>query len=116
MFLNCFKDEHLNRYNCSAELKRPLLVVAGSAPPLTDSLSVSSPVWTQYIASASLMLPKGKLKVLPSLLAALPSLFFFLFQFNKEAELRPLAPPRMCCRVFSLSLLWDSMAALRSTC
>lgn len=102
----------------SVVLKRPLLVVVGSAPPLTDSLSVSSPVWTQYMASASLMLPKGKLKVLPGLLVAvlLLSLFFFLFQFNKEAELRPFAPTRMCWRVFSLSLLWDSMVALRSTC
>lgn len=103
----------------SVVLKRPLLVVVGSAPPLTDSLSVSSTVWTQYMASASLILPKGKLKVLPGLLVAvllLLSLFFFLFQFNKEAELRPFAPTRMCWRVFSLSLLWDSMVALRSTC
>lgn len=93
--------------------QRPLLVAVGSA-----SLSVSSPVWTQYIASASLKLPKGKLKVLPSLFPGppLPSLFFFLFQFSKEAELRPLAPTRTCCRAFSLSLLWDSIPALRSTC
>ena len=81
------------------------------------SLSGSCAALSQYMASASLMLPNDKLKVLPSLLVTpLPSLFFFLFQFNKEAELWPLPPPSRCCRVFSLSLQWDSMMALLSTC
>lgn len=81
-----------------------------------DFLSVSSAMLPQYMASVSRMLPNDKLNVLPSLLGTpLPSLLFFLFQFNKDAELRPLAPPSRRCRLFSLSLLWDSMMAL-STC
>lgn len=81
-----------------------------------DSLSGSSAVLPQYMDSVSRMLPNDKLKVLPSLLVTPPpSLFFFLFQFNREAELWPLAPPSRRCRVFSLSLQWDSMMALLST-
>lgn len=81
-----------------------------------DSLSGSSAVMSQYMASESRMLPNDKLKVLPSLFVIpLPSLFFFLFQFSREAELWPLAPLSRRCRVFSLSL-WDTMMALLSTC
>lgn len=63
------------------------------------------------------MLPKDKLNVPPSLLVIIPpSLFFFLFQFISEAELRPLAPPRRHWRVFSLSLQWESMKMRLSAC
>lgn len=82
-----------------------------------DSLSGSSAVTSQYMASVSRMLPNDKLKVLPSFfVATLPSLVFFLFQFNNEAELWPLAPPGRRCRVFSLSLLVVSKMPLLSSC
>lgn len=85
----------------------PLLAGAGPAP--------AAALVPQYITSASLMLPKGKLNVLASLLAPPPPSLFFLFQFNKEAELWPLAPPRKWCRALSSSV-WGGAAALLSTC